>query len=371
MTPSQCSTSFDLYSLRARLPHGTSSTRAWTTSTLRRRSRIASASAGSAAAPRASSTLTGSGGSCLTPGEPRPHADVAADRGREPADDLAHRGREDVDAAHDQHVVGAPDAAHARAGAAAAARRASGPRRGRACGSAAAARRDAAGGSARARPTAPSSSATAAPVSGSISSGCTKPRAPRCIPSCALALAPQRDADVADAHRLGHARAPARLERRAERRLAAAGLARHEHALDAGGAQVDAALGRPLDEVGRVGRREHRGLGPQQLDRADEPLGVARADRDVAEADALERRERGARRERPRVVGGDDALARARRPTPRSCAPSRSPSSRGRPRSAGCSWACPSCRWWSRSARSPPARRTGARRSGRPACRSP
>ena len=60
-----------------------------------------------------------------------------------------------------------------------------------------------------------------------------------------LALAPERDADVADAHRLGHARAPALLELRAERRLAAAGLARDEHALDARAAQVEAALRRP------------------------------------------------------------------------------------------------------------------------------
>src|SRR5919202_4612140 len=44
------------------------------------------------------------------------HEDVAADVGREAADDLAHRRREDVHAAHDQHVVGAPDAAHPRPG---------------------------------------------------------------------------------------------------------------------------------------------------------------------------------------------------------------------------------------------------------------
>src|SRR5262249_57302779 len=46
-----------------------------------------------------------------------------------------------------------------------------------------------------------------------------------------LALAPQRDADVADAHRLGHARSPARLELRAECGLAAARLACDEHTL--------------------------------------------------------------------------------------------------------------------------------------------
>src|SRR4051794_5340579 len=57
----------DLYSLRRSVPHGTSSTRVWTTSTSRILSRIASASAASAARPSASSTATGSGGSCFTP----------------------------------------------------------------------------------------------------------------------------------------------------------------------------------------------------------------------------------------------------------------------------------------------------------------
>src|SRR5215218_8820891 len=67
--PHQRSTSLDLYSLRSRLPHSTSSTCVWTTNTLRTLSRIASASAASAARPRASSTATGSGGSCLTPSD--------------------------------------------------------------------------------------------------------------------------------------------------------------------------------------------------------------------------------------------------------------------------------------------------------------
>ena len=49
-----------------------------------------------------------------------------------------------------------------------------------------------------------------------------------------LAFAPQRDADVADAHRLGDLRAPAFLQPARMRRLAAAGLARDQHALDAG-----------------------------------------------------------------------------------------------------------------------------------------
>src|SRR5262245_58935285 len=46
-----------------------------------------------------------------------------------------------------------------------------------------------------------------------------------------LALAPERRADVADAHRLCDARAPAILQLRAEGRLAAARLAGDEHAL--------------------------------------------------------------------------------------------------------------------------------------------
>src|SRR4051794_5370776 len=58
----------DLYSLRRSVPHGTSSTRVWTTSTSRILSRIASASVASAVWPSASSTATGSGGSCFTPG---------------------------------------------------------------------------------------------------------------------------------------------------------------------------------------------------------------------------------------------------------------------------------------------------------------
>ena len=68
-----------------------------------------------ASAPAASSTTTGSGGSCLTPSRVRADEDVAADGGREAADDLADRRGEDVDAADDQHVVGPADAADPRA----------------------------------------------------------------------------------------------------------------------------------------------------------------------------------------------------------------------------------------------------------------
>src|SRR3954471_7624982 len=52
------------------------------------------------------------------------HEDVAAHVGGERAHHLAHRGGEEVHAADDQHVVRAPDAADARARAAAGARRA-------------------------------------------------------------------------------------------------------------------------------------------------------------------------------------------------------------------------------------------------------
>ena len=65
----------------------------------------------------------------------------------------------------------------------------------------------------------------------------------------------------------------------------------------------------PLEEVRGVRRREHRGFGREPLDREQQPLGVAGADRDVAQADPVEGRERGARDERPGVVRRDDALS--------------------------------------------------------------
>src|SRR5262249_37152116 len=65
--PHHRSISLDLYSLRCKLPHSTSSTLVCTISTSRRWVRIASASASSAVPSSASSTATGSGGSCLTP----------------------------------------------------------------------------------------------------------------------------------------------------------------------------------------------------------------------------------------------------------------------------------------------------------------
>ena len=124
-----------------------------------------------------------------------------------------------------------------------------------------------------------------------------------------LALPPQRHADVADAHRLRHARAPALLEHPPERWLAAARFARHQHPLDARPGQVDAATGCPLDQVGGIGGSQHRRLWPEPLDRLHQSLGVAGADGDVAESDPLERGQRSAGHERPRVVGRHDPLA--------------------------------------------------------------
>ncbi len=124
-----------------------------------------------------------------------------------------------------------------------------------------------------------------------------------------LALPPERDADVADAHRLRDLRTPSLLELRAKRRLAATGLARDEYALDARSTEIEATIRRHLDEMSRVGRREDRGVRLQELDRREQALGVPGSDGDVAEADALERGKGRARHEGAGVVRGHDALA--------------------------------------------------------------
>ncbi len=110
-----------MYSLRCKLPNGTSSTSVCTVSTL--------------AQPGADFLCQRGPGGCLArelhpDGERRlllhtrrlrPDEYVAAHLGRETTHDLTHGRGKDVDTAHDQHVVGAPDAPQARAGAAAAA----------------------------------------------------------------------------------------------------------------------------------------------------------------------------------------------------------------------------------------------------------
>jgi hypothetical protein len=123
-------------------------------------------------------------------------------------------------------------------------------------------------------------------------------------PVLRLALAPQGHADVPDPHRLGDPRPPAGFEHAAERGLAAARLAGHEDAADARAGEV----GR-LHDVCRVRGREHHRVGAKALDRLQQPLRAAAPHRDVAGADAVERRQGGARGERPGVVGRDDALA--------------------------------------------------------------
>src|SRR3954451_6291487 len=131
------------------------------------------------------------------------HADVAADLRAELVDDLPQRRREHVDAAHDQHVVGATDAADARAGAPARARaraqlhvvaRAEAQQRRGAVAQVgqhelaarAVAERDRLGGV------------------GVDQFGVHKPARAEVHSVLVLAFSPQGDADVADAHRFGH-----------------------------------------------------------------------------------------------------------------------------------------------------------------------
>ncbi len=123
------------------------------------------------------------------------------------------------------------------------------------------------------------------------------------------ALSPERRADVPDPHRLGHLCTPAFLELRPEERLAAAGLTGDENALDARAAEVEVTFHRPFHEVRGVRRRHRCRSGLERVDRRHQPLGVPGTDRDVAEPDAVERKQRRAGHERTGVVGGDDSLA--------------------------------------------------------------
>ena len=160
-------------------------------------------------------------------------------------------------------------------------------------------------------PVAPSASSTGAPGLRVDQLGVDEAARAEVHAVLLLALAPERDADVADPHRLGDPRAPALLELRAEGRLAAAGLAGDEHALDARAGEVDAALGRPLDEVGGVRGREHRGLGPSSsiasIRRSVFPVPTGMWQRPMrSNAASAAPATNG-----PGVVGRDDALARA------------------------------------------------------------
>ena len=66
----------------------------------------------------------------------------------------------------------------------------------------------------------------------------------------------------------------------------------------------------PLEQVRGVRRRQHDRLRAQPRDRLEEPVRVARPDRDVREPDPPDRVERRAGDERAGVVGRDDPLAR-------------------------------------------------------------
>ena len=223
--------------------------------------------------------------------------------GRELVHDLADRRREDVHAADDEHVVGTADAADPQAGPAAGARARPGD-------------------DVVSRPEADERGCAMLEVRedelafGSVVQlarlarlGIDELHVHEAVraevhPVLLLALAEERRADVADAHCLGHLRAPALLELGAEGRLAAARLSRDEDAPDARLAQVVA-----LGQVRGIRRREDDCVGLQRLDRPDQALGVAGSDRDVHEPDALEGGERCAGDERARVVRGDDPLA--------------------------------------------------------------
>ncbi len=124
-----------------------------------------------------------------------------------------------------------------------------------------------------------------------------------------LAFAPERNRDVADAHRLGDAGAPSRLELGAHGRFAAARLPRHHQPPHAGAGQVHAALARPFRQVQGIGGRHRRDGRLQKIDRRHQALGVSRADGNVAEAQPVERAERGAGDEGACIVGRDDPLA--------------------------------------------------------------
>ena len=194
--------------------------------------------------------------------------------------DLAERRREDVDAAHDQHVVGAADAADARrrppAGAA------PGPQLDMVAAAEAEKRRGLAVemGVDQLALGAVGERRAAAPLSGSISSKWTRPRPLKCMPCCS-SHSPQSETAMSPIPIASVTCAPqARSSLRAHRRLAAARLAGDHDPLDAGRGGVEAALARPFGEVERVGGRQRHRLRLEQPDGAHQPVGVAAADRD-------------------------------------------------------------------------------------------
>ena len=286
-------------------PHGTSSIVVRTRSASRSRSRDRLRERGAAAVPARELDADRQRRLLLHAGRLRPDEDLPAHVRRERAHDLADRGREDVDAADDQHVVGAADAAHARAGAAARARarphldvvaRAEAQQR---RGAVAEMRQHELAGRAvlqlecapRSRDRSARRGRSRARRGASRPAPRTRPRA-RC--RCRRSPSPRSPSRPTPP--------PAARGRQARRRRARRRRARARRS--------SSRRSWSLGQVGRVGRCQHGRLRPQPLDRLHEPVGVARADGDVAEADPVEGGERRAGDERPGVVGRDDPLAR-------------------------------------------------------------
>ena len=101
-----------------------------------------------------------------------------------------------------------------------------------------------------------------APVSGSISSKWTKPRPEKCMPA-PCSHSPHREIEMSPMPIASATLAPqAASSRAAQRRLAAAGLAGHQHArctLEFG--EIDTARRRPFGQVQRIGRGQARSSG--------------------------------------------------------------------------------------------------------------
>ena len=167
-----------------------------------------------------------------------------------------------------------------------------------------------------------------------------------------LALAPQRNRNVADAHRFGDARAPRRLELGAHRRFAAARFARDHQPPHARAGEIDAARARPFGQMQRIGRASSR---RRSASGARPPPSAARCCRcrpGCGRGRAGRRRRAPRRRRTGRRCRSRRCARRASRRTPRRSAPRCAPRRRDRRRSAECSSAFRSCRWSNRCGRS-------------------
>ena len=324
----------------------------WTTSTLRSLSRIESASAPSGARPCASSTSTGSGGSCFTPAAPGRTRTWPLTSGANPlttsrtAEGKTFTPRTmSMSSVRPTQRTRGPVRPHGH-----------GPDRTSTWSRV----RKRSSGAARWRrwvstssPEAPSSISRAAPVSGSISSGCTNPRAPRCMPSCS-SHSPQSDTPMSPMPIASVTRAPqpsSSIWRKA-------GSPPPGSPATSTRSTLDPRRSRPRSAAHSTRWAAYEGVSTAaSRPRAARPR--ASAARCCPCRTGCGRGRSGRRRRaprRPRTARRCRCSPRAgppRRPTPRSCAPSPRPSCRGRRRSAGCSSGCRWCRWSSRSGRSP------------------